>query len=108
MKKLDISFVKMHSTGNDFVIVNNILENYFLKKDQIIKLADRHYGVGCDQVLILSESINTGADFRFNIFNPDGQEVEQCVNGARCIADICSLGLAVLEGRPFAFSREIF
>jgi len=82
---MKINFVKMQAAGNDFVIVETLTKAYCLQGDQIRKLADRHYGVGCDQLLLLEATANQDADFRFRIFNPDGQEVEQCGNGARCI-----------------------
>ena len=76
----------MQASGNDFVIVDTLSNDSCLQENQIKKLADRHYGIGCDQVLLLELPVNPDADFRFRIFNPDGQEVEQCGNGARCIA----------------------
>ena len=82
---MKINFTKMQAAGNDFVIVETLTKAYCLQGDQIRKLADRHYGVGCDQLLLLEATANQDADFRFRIFNPDGQEVEQCGNGARCI-----------------------
>ena len=82
---MKINFVKMQAAGNDFVILETLTKGFPLRGDQIRKLADRHYGVGCDQLLLLEATENQNADFRFRIFNPDGQEVEQCGNGARCI-----------------------
>ncbi len=75
----------MQAAGNDFVIIDALSRSCFLQEKQIRKLADRHYGIGCDQILLLEAALNPDADFRFRIFNPDGQEVEQCGNGARCI-----------------------
>ena len=80
-----INFVKMQAAGNDFVIVEKLTKDFPLRGDQIRKLADRHYGVGCDQLLLLEATENQNADFRFRIFNQDGQEEEQCGKGARCI-----------------------
>ena len=86
---MKINFIKMQAAGNDFVIVETLTKSYSLQRDQIRKLADRHYGVGCDQLLLLQATANQDADFCFRIFNPDGQEVEQCGNGARCIGRFC-------------------
>ena len=86
---MKINFIKMQAAGNDFVIVETLTKSYSLQRDQIRKLADRHYGIGCDQLLLLQATANQDADFSFRIFNPDGQEVEQCGNGARCIGRFC-------------------
>ncbi len=74
----------MQSLGNDFVVLDGVSRELQISPDVARMLADRHFGVGCDQVL-LAES-GTDADFRFRIFNHDGSEVEQCGNGARCMA----------------------
>ena len=78
-----IAFTKMHGLGNDFVVIDAISQDISLTADQIRMLADRHFGVGCDQVLLV-ERPRGDADFRYRIFNADGGEVEQCGNGARC------------------------
>ncbi len=80
---MDIAFTKMHGLGNDFVVIDAISQDISLSKEQIRLLADRHFGVGCDQVLLV-ERPQDEADFRYRIFNADGGEVEQCGNGARC------------------------
>lgn len=82
MKK--IKFTKMHGAGNDFVVIDGVRQDIYLTAEQIRLLADRHFGVGCDQVLLVERSQNDEADFRYRIFNADGGEVEQCGNGARC------------------------
>lgn len=82
MKKL--KFTKMHGAGNDFVVIDGVHREIYLTAEQIRLLADRHFGVGCDQVLLVERSQNDEADFRYRIFNADGGEVEQCGNGARC------------------------
>ena len=83
---MKISFSKMHGLGNDFVVIDAIRQPIKLSTEQIKFLADRRFGVGCDQVLLV-ESANQGeADFRYRIFNADGSEVEQCGNGIRCFA----------------------
>lgn len=77
----------MHGLGNDFVIFNGLERAIELVPDQIRAIADRHFGIGCDQVLIIQPSSDPGLDIRYRIFNADGGEVEQCGNGARCVAD---------------------
>ena len=79
-----LAFTKMHGAGNDFVVIDATREAFDLSKKQIQRLADRHLGVGCDQVLVVEGARAAGADFRYRIFNADGGEVEQCGNGARC------------------------
>ncbi|MDD5403037.1 MAG: diaminopimelate epimerase [Sulfuricella sp.] len=79
-----LKFTKMHGLGNDFVVANGISQNISLSSAQFRFLADRHFGVGCDQVLLVEKPTRTDADFRYRIFNADGGEVEQCGNGARC------------------------
>lgn len=81
-----LHFTKMHGTGNDFVVVDLITQRYKLRDGDVQKLADRHYGVGCDQVLVVEAPQNPAVDFRYRIYNADGEEVEQCGNGARCFA----------------------
>jgi len=74
----------MQGLGNDFVVLDGISQRIALSSDQISKMADRHFGVGCDQVLLVERAVREDADFRYRIFNADGVEVEQCGNGARC------------------------
>lgn len=81
-----ISFTKMQALGNDFVVINGVEQNIQLSTKFIQKLADRHLGVGFDQLLLIEAAENTEADFYYRIFNADGSEVSQCGNGARCIA----------------------
>jgi diaminopimelate epimerase len=81
-----INFTKMQGLGNDFVVINGIEQPLDLSKDQIRAIADRHFGVGCDQVLLVEAAQTSAADFRYRIYNKDGGEVEQCGNGARCLA----------------------
>ena len=80
---MNLKFTKMHGLGNDFVVLNGIDQTIDLTQSQIRFLADRHFGIGCDQVLLV-ERAKGEADFRYRIFNADGGEVEQCGNGARC------------------------
>jgi diaminopimelate epimerase len=79
-----IAFTKMEGLGNDFVVVDATRSPFTLTPAQIRALADRRFGVGCDQVLVVEPPTQAGADFRYRIFNADGGEVEQCGNGARC------------------------
>lgn len=81
---MKIRFAKMQGVGNDFVVIDAIRQNISLTPEQIRFLADRHFGVGCDQLLLVEEPTVPDADFRYRIFNADGGEVEQCGNGARC------------------------
>jgi len=83
---MKIKFTKMHGLGNDFVVLDAIHQHFVPSAAQARFLADRHFGVGCDQVLVVEEPTQKGVDFRYRIFNADGGEVEQCGNGARCFA----------------------
>jgi diaminopimelate epimerase len=79
-----IRFTKMHGLGNDFVVLDAISQDFVPTPAQARFLADRHFGVGCDQILVVERATTPGVDFRYRIFNADGGEVEQCGNGARC------------------------
>lgn len=81
-----LQFSKMHGLGNDFMMVDAVSQNVFLTKEQIKQLADRHFGVGFDQLLMVEPPYDPDLDFHYRIFNADGSEVEQCGNGARCFA----------------------
>jgi len=81
---MKIRFTKMHGLGNDFVVLDAINQNFVPTPAQVRFLADRHFGVGCDQLLVVEKAGTPGVDFRYRIFNADGGEVEQCGNGARC------------------------
>ena len=81
-----LKFTKMHGLGNDFVVIDAVRQRVALSAEQIRFLADRHFGVGCDQVLLVEAPQSQDAEFRYRIFNADGGEVEQCGNGARCFA----------------------
>lgn len=86
MRRMKIRFTKMHGQGNDFVMLNGIANPALrsLSATQIRALADRHFGIGCDQVLLVEPPTSQGADFRYRIFNGSGEEVEHCGNGSRC------------------------
>ena len=81
---MKLKFSKMHGLGNDFVVLDGIHQPLSLTPEQLRFLADRHFGVGCDQILLVEAAGQPGVDFRYRIFNADGGEVEQCGNGARC------------------------
>lgn len=76
----------MHGLGNDFVVIDAINQKVSLTTEQIQWIANRRFGIGCDQILLVEPPINDNADFRYRIFNADGGEVSQCGNGARCFA----------------------
>lgn len=83
---MSVNFTKMHSLGNDFVMIDLITQAVKIRTAEIKRLADRHFGIGCDQVILIEPPIRGDADFYYRIFNANGQEVEQCGNGARCAA----------------------
>lgn len=76
----------MHGLGNDFLVIDNVTQNVYLPNDQIKRLADRNFGVGFDQMLVVEPPYDPDLDFHYRIFNADGSEVSQCGNGARCFA----------------------
>lgn len=82
---MNFSFSKMQALGNDFVVIECVTQSISITKKFVQALSDRHYGVGCDQVLFITPSKNSAADFGYRIFNADGGEVFQCGNGARCV-----------------------
>ncbi|MCL4185553.1 MAG: diaminopimelate epimerase [Burkholderiaceae bacterium] len=79
-----LRFTKMQGAGNDFVVIDGVRQSVQLAPAQRRLLADRHFGIGADQILLVEPSGSAGIDFRYRIFNADGGEVEQCGNGARC------------------------
>jgi diaminopimelate epimerase len=84
---MKIQFTKMHGLGNDFVVLDATGargQHFVPTAAQACWLADRHFGIGCDQLLVVQKPQRADADFRYRIFNADGGEVEQCGNGARC------------------------
>lgn len=95
-----LRFTKMQGLGNDFVVIDAIRQQVELSAAQVRFLADRHFGVGCDQVLVVEASATPGVDFRYRIFNADGGEVEQCGNGARCFVQF-------VHGHGLSAKREI-
>ncbi|MGF6769546.1 diaminopimelate epimerase [Paraburkholderia sp. GAS199] len=81
---MKLKFTKMHGAGNDFVVLDGYTQPVNLTPAQVRSLADRHFGVGADQLLLVERPSIEGVDFRYRIFNCDGGEVEHCGNGARC------------------------
>jgi len=86
-----LNFTKMHGLGNDFIVIENLNDVFNENSINIPKLANRHTGIGFDQLLVVESTNTSGIDFKYRIFNADGQEVQQCGNGARCF------GLYVFE-----------
>jgi diaminopimelate epimerase len=83
---MTLRFTKMHGLGNDFVVFDAITQTVAPTPEQCRRLADRRFGIGCDQILLVEPPRNPETDFHYRIFNADGSEVEQCGNGARCFA----------------------
>ena len=83
---MELQFTKMHGLGNDFVLINAMDRPVTLNAEQVRRLADRHFGIGCDQLLVIEPPQNGEADVRYRIYNADGGEVEHCGNGVRCVA----------------------
>jgi diaminopimelate epimerase len=98
---MSLRFTKMHGLGNDFVVLDAFRQPIALTPEQCRRLADRHFGVGCDQILLVERPRSSGTDFHYRIFNADGSEVEQCGNGARCFARfVLDKGLTVKREIP--------
>lgn len=81
-----LKFTKMHGLGNDFMVIDGVSQNVELSAKRIERWADRHFGIGFDQLLLVEPPTRPDRDFRYRIFNADGGEVENCGNGARCFA----------------------
>ena len=88
---MKLTFTKMQGLGNDFIVIDGVNQSVSLDTAQLRMLADRRFGIGCDQILLV-EPPRGDADFRYRIFNADGGEVEQCV-WARCFSLLCATGL---------------
>src|SRR5262249_47589870 len=82
--ELRLKFTKMQGAGNDFVVLDGFSREVDINPERARRIADRHFGVGCDQILVVQKPQRADADFRYRIWNSDGGEVEQCGNGARC------------------------
>lgn len=92
---MKLQFTKMHGAGNDFVVVDATRTPFHPTPDLLARLADRRFGVGCDQILVVEPAQESGVDFNYRIFNADGSESGQCGNGSRCLARfICDRGLS--------------
>src|SRR5258706_1003166 len=83
-QEMKIRFTKMHGQGNDFVVIDAVRQAVELTPERARAIADRHFGVGCDQILVVEKARTADTDFRYRIYNADGGEVEQCGNGSRC------------------------
>ncbi len=81
---MKLRFTKMQGQGNDFVVIDAVRQEVRLTPEVARRIADRHFGVGCDQILVVEKARTAGTDFRYRIYNADGGEVEQCGNGSRC------------------------
>ena len=86
---MQLQFAKMHGLGNDFVIFDAVNQDVQLSSEQLRWIADRNLGVGCDQILVVRSANEIDIDFNYQIYNGNGDEVEQCGNGARCIGRVC-------------------
>jgi diaminopimelate epimerase len=95
-----LAFTKMQGAGNDFVVLDCTQQKFELSKEQLKRIADRHFGVGCDQILVVEPATRPNVDFRYRIFNADGGEVEQCGNGARCF-------VRFVHGKGLTAKRDI-
>lgn len=87
---MKLNFTKMQGAGNDFVVIDSVTTPIRLTTAQIQRIANRFFGVGCDQLLMVENTSTPDVDFRYRIFNADGGEVEQCGNGARCFVRFVS------------------
>lgn len=102
---MHIPFTKMQGLGNDFVVIDAVTHNISLSTELICKISDRHFGIGCDQVLILEPPTpeKSNIDFTYRIFNADGSEAGQCGNGIRCLAKfVVTQGLSDKRNLVFA------
>lgn len=95
-----IEFTKMHGLGNDFMVIDLVTQRMSLNAELIKVLANRHVGVGFDQLLIVEPPMRPDVDFRYRIFNADGSEVAQCGNGARCFASF-------VQARKLSFKQRL-
>jgi len=95
-----LKFTKMHGLGNDFVVLDALARPLALTSEKLRRIADRHFGIGCDQVLQVEPPRQPDTDFYYRIFNADGGEVEQCGNGARCF-------MRYVQDRGLTAKREL-
>ena len=83
---MQMKFTKMQGLGNDFVVIDAVTQNVRISASMVRRLSNRTLGIGCDQVLVIEPPSEPNVDFNYRIFNQNGDEVEQCGNGARCLA----------------------
>ncbi len=106
-----IRFTKMHGLGNDFVVIDAVTQAVTMTDQIARRLADRHTGIGCDQILLVEPPSRPDVDFKYRIFNADGSEVAQCGNGARCFAkfvrDRRLTGKSLLEVETYAGTLQL-
>lgn len=95
-----IEFTKMHGLGNDFMVIDLVTQRMTIHPELVRLLADRHLGVGFDQLLLVEPPTRPDVDFRYRIFNADGNEVAQCGNGARCFASF-------VQARKLSFKQRL-
>ncbi len=88
---MQLQFAKMHGLGNDFAVFDAVNQDVHLSKKQLRWIADRRRGIGCDQILVVKSANDSEVDFNYHIYNSNGEEVEQCGNGARCVGKFLSL-----------------
>ncbi len=102
---MKLKFTKMHGLGNDFMVIDQINQQFEPSAEQIRAWANRHTGIGFDQLLLVSAPNSDDVEFQYRIFNADGSEVEQCGNGARCFARfVVDKGLTQNKRIPVATS----
>jgi diaminopimelate epimerase len=89
---MKLPFAKMHGLGNDFVVIDERHQRYSLSREQLVHIADRRFGVGCDQILFLEAAQHARADARYRVVNADGSPAEHCGNGIRCVARFIERG----------------
>ena len=95
---MKLFFSKMHGLGNDFMVVDGVTQKVYFTTETIRRLADRHFGIGFDQLLLVEPPYDPEQDFHYRIYNADGSEVQQCGNGARCFARFVRLKGADQQG----------
>jgi diaminopimelate epimerase len=103
---MTLQFTKMHGLGNDFVMIDATRKPVELTASQLRFIADRHFGVGCDQILQVEPARSADTDFYYRIFNADGGEVEQCGNGARCFVRFVRVRRGSRRKHRYASARK--
>jgi diaminopimelate epimerase len=104
---MNLQFTKMQGLGNDFAVIDGVRQQVCLTPDWVQRMANRHFGIGFDQLLLVEPSPVDAADFAYRIFNADGSEVGQCGNGARCVARfLVESGLAAADKTSFILAAK--